>query len=181
MRNTIAQLSLLFVASIGFFAACGGPATPADNGTAGSGSASASAAPSASAEASASASASTTPAAKSWDAMSHAERLELMKTVIVPKMAADFQGFDAKKYEKFGCGNCHGARIKDGNFAMPNPELPHLSFTDGFKKHMTAKPEITKFMMQKVEIDMAAALGLQPFDMKTKQGFGCSGCHIVGP
>ncbi len=104
-----------------------------------------------------------------------------MKTVILPKMQAEFQAFDAKKFDKFSCTTCHGERLKQGNFAMPNPDLPKLSFTDGFKKHMTAKPDMTKFMMSKVEPDMAGLLGLKPYDPATKQGFGCMGCHVVGP
>ena len=169
---------LFVVVSFGFFAACGGASTSPQNPTP-SATGSASAAPSETASAAPSASAST--GSINWEAMSHAQRLDVMKTVVLPKMQADFQGFDAKKYEKFGCTTCHGERLKQGNFAMPNPDLPHLSFTDGFKKHMSNKPEITKFMMAKVEIDMAASLGMKPFDMQTKTGFGCSGCHIVGP
>lgn len=178
MRKLIAVFVL---SSMGVFAACGGGQSTTENPPpSGSGSAtpSATTAPSASASTAAS---TTAPAAKSWDAMNHAERLETMKTVVLPKMQADFQGFDAKKYDKFSCTSCHGERIKQGNFTMPNPDLPHLSYTDGFKKHMTAKPEITKFMMQKVEIDMAAAIGEKPFDPQTKTGFGCMGCHVVGP
>ena len=69
----------------------------------------------------------------------------------------------------------------DGKFKMPNPKLPKLSFTDGFKKHMDKKPEITKFMMEKVVPEMATLLGTQPYDPKTQKGFGCAGCHVVGP
>jgi len=118
---------------------------------------------------------------KSWDALSHGERLELMKKVVAPRLGADFQAFDAKKYEKFSCVTCHGERIKQGDAKMPNPDLPHLSYTDKFKKHMTEKPAITKFMMEKVETEMADALGEKPFDPATKTGFGCGNCHIVGP
>ena len=41
------------------------------------------------------------------------------------------------------------------------------------------KPEIVKFMSEKVVPDMANALGEKPFDPATKQGFGCAGCHEV--
>jgi hypothetical protein len=155
-----------------FLAACGGPSeTPQNPQPNGSASASASAAPSASAA--------TT--AKSWDSMSHDERLAVMKTVVLPKMTSDFQTLNAKKYEKFECTTCHGERLKKGDFKMPNPDLPHLSSADHFKKHMEKTPEITKFMMEKVVPDMAAAVGEKPFDPQTKTGFGCAECHIVGP
>ena len=34
-------------------------------------------------------------------------------------------------------------------------------------------------MAKQVEPSMAALLGEQPFDMKTKTGFGCMGCHTA--
>ena len=174
MRTTLVfglVTSVVFV-----FAACGGGQAETGGATTtptASASASASAAPSASASA-----AEGTP---NWEAMSHGQRLELMKNVVMPKMGAAFQSFDAKKYADFKCTVCHGERIKQKNFDMPNPDLPHLHYTDGFKKHMTDKPEITKFMMDKVEPQMASALGMQPYDAKTQKGFGCGGCHVVGP
>jgi hypothetical protein len=167
-------IGLFLLGSIGLFAACGGGnATPQNPPPEGS----ASAAPSSSAAPSASTTAEA-PTGKPWDAMSHAERLEQMKTVVLPKLQADFQAFNAKKYEKFSCTTCHGERIKQGNFTMPNPDLPKLSMAD-FKKYMDTKPEITKFMMSKVEPDTAAAINLKPFDPQTKTGFGCGGCHVV--
>ncbi len=174
-------IPLVFIAVAGAFAACGGSSNQVQNPNP-AGSESASSAPSASAQATASASASSSaPAVVSWDSMDHAQRLELMKTQVQPKMAAEFQAINAKKYEKFNCTTCHGERIKQGNFKMPNPDLPKLSSADGFKKHMTKTPEMTKFMMQKVVPDMAGILGEHPYDPATKQGFGCHECHIVGP
>lgn len=151
------QKLLLFV----FLAGCGGPSTPSTSATT---------APSA-----------TTAAPKSWDEMSHGERLDVMKKVVAPKLGADFKEFDSKRYENFSCVTCHGERIKNGDAKMPNPDLPHLSYTDGFKKHMTEKPAVTKFMQEKVVPDMAAAVGEKPYDPQTKQGFGCGECHVVGP
>ncbi len=123
----------------------------------------------------------TAAAAKPWDELSHGERLELMKKVVAPKLGADFKAFDAKRYENFSCVTCHGERIKNGDAKMPNPDLPHLSYTDNFKKHMTEKPAVTKFMQEKVVPDMIEALHEKPYDPQTKEGFGCGECHIVGP
>jgi hypothetical protein len=113
--------------------------------------------------------------------MSHDQRLELMKTVVMPKMKELFSAFDPKHYSDMKCTTCHGDGVKDKTFKMPNPKLPKLSFTDHFKKHMDKKPEMTKFMMEKVVPEMATLLGTQPFNPETKQGFGCMGCHNVGP
>src|SRR5512142_1973006 len=137
-----------------FLAACGGPSTTPQTAPPG-----ASAAPSA-----------TAAAPKAWDDMSHGERLELMKKVVAPKLGADFQAFDAKRYANFSCVTCHSERIKQGDAKMPNPDLPHLSYTDNFKKLMTEKPAITKFMQEKVVPDMIDALHEKPYDPKTKEG-----------
>jgi hypothetical protein len=115
--------------------------------------------------------------AKPWKTMSLSEKKAHMKTVVVPKMSAVFQSFDPKGFADVGCGTCHGNGAKNGTFVMPNPDLPKLSVANNFKKHMDAKPEITKFMMEKVEPEMAAALGMPPYDPQTHQGFGCGGCH----
>lgn len=116
-----------------------------------------------------------------WDAMSHEERLEHMKTVVMPKMKELFASVDAKRYGDMKCGTCHGDGAKNQTFKMPNPKLPKLSFTDHFKKHMDKNPVVTKFMMEKVVPEMASLLGEPVFDPATKKGFGCAECHIVGP
>lgn len=113
--------------------------------------------------------------------MSHEQRLEHMKKVVMPKMKEVMAAFDPKEFADVKCGTCHGDGVKNKTFKMPNPKLPKLSYTDQFKKHMDKKPEITKFMMEKVVPEMATLLGMEPFDPQTKQGFGCMNCHIVGP
>lgn len=131
-----------------------------------------SAAPSASAVASAEAPA----PAKSWDAMTHDEKLALMKTVVMPKMKEAFQAFDAKKYADFSCKTCHGKPENKGK--MPNNDVPKLDPKDQFAKHQKKTPELTKFMMTTVVPQMAKILGEQPYDPKTHQGFGCGNCHF---
>jgi hypothetical protein len=112
-----------------------------------------------------------------WQAKSHAERLDYMKTVVLPKMKEEFSAFDAK-YAKMDCKTCHGDGAKDGSFKMPNPKLPKLTADDNFKKHQQKTPDILKFMLTKVEPDMATILGLPPYDMTTHKGFSCFDCHL---
>jgi hypothetical protein len=115
--------------------------------------------------------------AKPWAQMNHKERLELMKTVVLPNMKTAFQGFDAKDFADFNCTTCHGDRIKKGKFDMPNPGLPKLDFKNGLKDDMAKHPEVAKFMGEVVVPQMSTMLGVRPFDMKTMKGFGCAGCH----
>jgi hypothetical protein len=113
-----------------------------------------------------------------WETKSHAERLDYMKTVVMPKMKDEFSAFDAK-YAKMTCKTCHGDGAKDGTFKMPNAKLPKLSVEGNFKKHQDKTPDMLKFMMTKVAPDMASVLGLPAYDMATQKGFGCFDCHTM--
>lgn len=114
-----------------------------------------------------------------WKDMKKEERVELMKTVVVPKMGALFKEFDEKKYAEVKCTLCHGPGAKEGKFDMPNPKLPKLDPANGFAKHKKKTAKMLEFMMQKVVKEMAGALGEEPFNPETKQGFGCGGCHVI--
>jgi hypothetical protein len=113
-----------------------------------------------------------------WDKWSHEQKLAWMKVGVLPKMAPLFHDYDAKAYDEPKCVLCHGAGAKDGTFKMPNPDLPKLPATEAGLKGLAAKhPKIFGFMAKQVEPTMASLLGEQPYDMKTKQGFNCFGCH----
>jgi hypothetical protein len=63
---------------------------------------------------------------------------------------------------------------------MPTSHLPRLSgdFLLGpeFQKH----PETTRLKLNRLVPEMAEALGLKPFSIITRKGFGCYSCHL-GP
>ena len=159
------RFALTFV----LLAACGGGNAENPQNTAPTASASASTAPSASA------STTTAPAADVWsDSMSKDQQAAFMKKNVVPAMGPVFQAFDGKKYSEFGCKTCHGPAFK-----VPKDFLPHLHFENGKLKEAAAKPEMAKFMMEKVTPAMVTAMGAKPFDPQTHQGFGCGGCHTV--
>jgi len=173
---------VLFVGvAMALAAACGGGKT--EPKTAGGPEASASTTATASASETTAASASVAPSASAtatgWDAKSKDDKLNVMKTVVMPKMGELFKAHDGKKYKEIKCTLCHGPGIKEGKFDMPNPLLPKLDPKDGFKKHMDKNAAVTKFMMEKVVPEMAAAIGEAPFDPKTKTGFGCGNCHLM--
>ena len=112
-----------------------------------------------------------------WKKKSQEEKMNIMKTVVLPKMKEKFVAFDAKRFSNFSCATCHGEGANKGDFVMPNPKLPRLWTTSNFQLHREADPEATKFMMEQVKPEMAKLLGLPLYDVKTKKGFGCLHCH----
>jgi hypothetical protein len=155
-------------------AACGGassapPAAPTTAGSAAPADGSSAAAPAPAASTSA------VEAPSAWSTtMPKEAQIAFMKKNVAPRMAKVFQGADAKRYAEFGCKTCHGP-----DFKTPKDFLPHLSMKDGKMSAFADKPEVAKFMAEHVVPEMASALGEQPYNPQTKQGFGCHGCHEI--
>lgn len=100
--------------------------------------------------------------------------MAFMKSSVKPRMAHVFQTADAKRYADFECKTCHGP-----NWQLPKDFLPKLEMKGDKITAFAEKPEIAKFMAEKVVPEMASIFGKQPYDPATKQGFGCMGCHTV--
>jgi hypothetical protein len=192
--------SALVLVSFGFAACGGGEPAPNTAATAPAASVAASApasAPSASAApvasssaapvASSSASASAAPAASAsaapvavpsaWaEDLPLGQKVAFMKAVVMPKMKPVFQEHDAKEFADFSCATCHGKPAKD-----PHEVLPKLTMKKGQITAFTDKKlaKDAKWMAEKVVPAMAEAFGKKPFDPKTKEGFGCMGCHSI--
>lgn len=162
---------IIAVASSCLMAACGGP-PPAEPPTA-------EPMPGSSDEGQAEA---TSPTVTTWEAMSRDQKIEHMKEEVMPKMSELFASFDAEEFDKVTCGTCHGSSAKEGNFEMPNPELPKLTMPSGegepFAQEKAEHPEMATFMMTKVTPTMVELLpGMKAYDPATQSGFGCFGCH----
>lgn len=114
-----------------------------------------------------------------WGRMSYEHKLEYMKAEVMPEMGAVFRAHDAEHYKSMNCMSCHGAGAKERKFAMPSDSLPKLTTDGTFAKERKEHPKGTQFMMAKVVPSMAALLDAKPYDPKTKQGFGCFGCHVA--
>jgi hypothetical protein len=106
--------------------------------------------------------------------MSKDDKVAFMKANVAPRMGKVFQTQDGSHYAKFGCVTCHGPQFKD-----PKEYLPKLTLKDGKLTAFAEKPEVEKFMAEKVVPEMASTLGKSPFNPATGQGFGCMGCHPV--
>jgi hypothetical protein len=109
--------------------------------------------------------------------MNRGQRLDYMIKTVMPKMKASFVAFDSKRFARMDCATCHGDGVDDASFALPNPKLPKLLEPDTFAKHRQATPEITQFMLEKVEPQMADLMEVQGFDPATRKGLSCYNCH----
>jgi cytochrome c553 len=112
-----------------------------------------------------------------WVEMNRGQRIDYMVKTVLPKMKAEFVAFDAKRFARMDCATCHGDGVADGTFMLPNPKLPKLLENDLFAKHQHASPAITKFMLEKVEPEVAALLEIPDFDPATRKGMSCYNCH----
>ena len=115
-----------------------------------------------------------------WAEMNKDQRIDYMKSVVLPRMKQVFTSFSPDRYSKMNCMTCHGDSAADGSFKMPNPKLPKLPTTpDGFKKLAADKPAVMEFMKNEVKPKMAALLGTPEYNPETKSGFGCMECHTT--
>ncbi len=105
--------------------------------------------------------------------MSTKDKAAFMKAKVMPAMTKVFQDYDAKEYANFSCKTCHGKEMKP----KPAMALPELNMKAGKMVEAEKKPELAKFMHEKVVPAMAELFGKQPYDPKTNSGFGCAGCH----
>lgn len=118
-----------------------------------------------------------------WEKMTHDQKKDYMKNVVIHKMRPLFREFDPERFEKITCKTCHHPdKVEQDSFKMPNSEIEKLPATqEGWAK--LAKGEdssMVKFMSEVVKPKMAELLHLKPFDVKTNTGeFGCNNCHMT--
>ena len=166
-RSVLLPVALLIAACGG---ATPGPSAPANTSTT----------PAASNSATHSATPKDTSANKSggaltWQAnMTKDQQIAIMVQQVMPKMGKVFKEADPKHYADFSCKTCHGPDKKE-----PKDFLPHLTMKDGKITSFAEKPEVSKYMAEKIVPEMAAAMGLKPYDPQTHTGFGCGGCHAI--
>jgi cytochrome c553 len=116
------------------------------------------------------------PAAWSND-LSKEQKAAYMREKVAPRMTPVLQAFEeleGHKDAEVGCKTCHGPDWK-----LPKDHLPKLKMKGDKLTAFEEHPEAAKFMAEKVVPEMAAALGMQPYDPATQQGFGCAGCHAI--
>lgn len=113
-----------------------------------------------------------------WARWTHDDKLQWMKKTVLPKMHDLFVAVDTPRFGDMSCTTCHGHGAVEGNFMMPNSDLPKLDPSpEGFAKLSKTNPKMFEFMVEQVEPTMASLLGEKPYDEKTKLGFNCFRCH----
>jgi hypothetical protein len=66
-----------------------------------------------------------------WAEMSHDEKKDYMKNVVIHKMRPLFKEFDPERFEKITCKTCHHPdKVEQDSFKMPNPEIEKLPATE---------------------------------------------------
>lgn len=108
------------------------------------------------------------------DAKGKDAQMAYMQNQVQGRMGKAFQAHDGKRYADFSCKTCHGP-----NYVEPKAFLPKLTMKGGNLTAFAEKPEVSKFMAEKIVPEMAAAMGEKPYDPATHQGFGCGGCHAI--
>jgi hypothetical protein len=171
MNRSLVPTALISLA-LAAAAACGGAAAPAPPpGSLAPAADSARAAPSPTASVGPAEAA----ALEAWrDDMSKDQKVAFMKKNVVPRMRNVFDDQGGRRSGSFGCQTCHGSAFKD-----PQDFLPRLTMRGGKITAFEEKPQVAKFMAEQVVPQMAAAMGMKPYDPATHQGFGCGGCHAV--
>jgi len=115
-----------------------------------------------------------------WTEMNKDQRKAHMRHVVLPLAADVFQAWRPERYARVDCTLCHGDNAHWEDFQMPTSHLPRLSgallLGPEFEKH----PDTTRLKLDRLVPEMAAALGLKPFSIITRRGFGCYSCHL-GP
>jgi hypothetical protein len=111
--------------------------------------------------------------------LSAVQKKAFMQKVVLPHMTEVFQAFDKEHFKEVTCLTCHNKKAKEGDFHMPNPDLPKLNMANKMAEHKKKAPKMLEFMMTKVSPEMATLLKAKPYDPKTQQGFGCMNCHTM--
>ncbi|HEY6176214.1 MAG TPA: hypothetical protein VIX73_17285, partial [Kofleriaceae bacterium] len=113
-----------------------------------------------------------------WATWSHDQKRAYMKTTVLGAERAVFATFEPARFRKLDCRTCHGHGALDGNFKMPNPDLPKLvGGPEGFGELARNEPQLLRFMQSVVVPETAKLLGVPAFDMQSHTGFSCFHCH----
>jgi hypothetical protein len=114
-------------------------------------------------------------ASDAWAEMDFDARKKFMATVVVPQVRPLFQAFDAERFAAVSCKTCHGSGAGNGDFKLPNPDLPVLH-SEALKNPTEELQPVLTFMREVLKPKVAELLGMQE-----SSDFRCNTCHTTAP
>lgn len=115
-----------------------------------------------------------------WEKMNLSQRKAHMRQKVMPVAADVFGTWQPKRFARVDCSLCHAQGDTQGIYDMPTANLPRLSGALLLGPEFDRAPETTWLKLDRLVPEMSAALGLKPFSIITRTGFGCYSCHL-GP
>lgn len=115
-----------------------------------------------------------------WEDMNTTQKKTHMNKVVLPVAAELFFSWRPERFAKFNCRLCHGPGVKSDDFKMPTNYLPRLSGDFLLRSEFEKHPKTTRLKLDRLIPMMTDALGVKPFSLITRRGFGCYSCHL-GP
>lgn len=115
-----------------------------------------------------------------WAEMNLSERKAHMRQEVLPIAADIFGTWQPERFASVDCSLCHARGETEGIYDMPTADLPRLSGTLFLGPEFARAPETTSLKLNRLVPEMSAALGVKPFSIITRKGFGCYSCHL-GP
>ncbi|MBF0102554.1 MAG: hypothetical protein HQK77_16765 [Desulfobacterales bacterium] len=115
-----------------------------------------------------------------WKEMNMDQRKAHMRNEVLPRAETVFRSWRPERFKQIDCTLCHGSGVKSDDFNMPTDYLPRLSGKLLLGPEFANHPETTRLKLNKLVPEMADALGLKPFSVIFRTGFGCYSCHL-GP
>jgi hypothetical protein len=112
--------------------------------------------------------------------MNFAQRQQHMRMKVLPIAADIFGTWQPERFAKVNCSLCHAQGETHGIYDMPTANLPRLSGELLLGPEFAWAPQTTKLKLNRLVPEMSEALGLKPFSIVTRSGFGCYSCHL-GP
>lgn len=115
-----------------------------------------------------------------WAEMNLSERKAHMRREVLPIAADIFGTWQPERFTTVDCSLCHARGETEGIYDMPTDDLPRLSGALLLGPEFARAPETTQLKLSRLVPEMSAALGVKPFSIITRKGFGCYSCHL-GP
>lgn len=115
-----------------------------------------------------------------WPEMNIVERKAHMRRAVLPVAADIFGTWRPERFATVNCSLCHAQGESKGIYDMPADDLPRLSGQLLLGPEFARAPDTTNLKLNRLVPEMSEALGLKPFSIVSRSGFGCYSCHL-GP